>query len=413
MHTLKMKILIFYQYYLPKNLGGVNRFNQLVSKWLEAGVDCTVVCSKRSQFGMKIESGSEEEFPKGENFGKLKVRRIMPLGGNKGNFFSRMLSYTSFSLFSFLVGLFERKVDVIIASSPPLTTATTGLWLRRLKRRPLAFDVRDLWPKCAVDLGFLNNKTAIKYSYALEKRAYKKASLISVVTPDFVEYMKENGVGDKVVYIPNFSCDFGDFSTDEVVENKRELNLDGKFVVGYFGNHGHAANLSQLVDVAEYFMKDNPNVHFILGGAGYKKTEIIESAKNKGLTNITFMQNLSRSDVLKYIRLCDACVTPLLANESMKSVYPSKVFTYMACKKPIIHTADGACRRLLDDAECGLYCHPDMPQDMVNAINSLINDEKLRTEMGINGYNYLTENFHPDDISMRYLNAIKNITKGE
>lgn len=407
-----MKVLIFYQYYLPKNLGGVNRFNQLVSKWLEAGVDCTVICSKRSQFGMKIEKGNEEEFPVGKGFGKLKVRRIMPLGGNKGNFFSRMLSYVSFSLFSFLVGLFERKVDVIIASSPPLTTATTGLWLRFLKRKPLVFDVRDLWPKCAVDLGFLNNKLAIKSSYRLERRAYKKASLISVVTPDFVEYMKENDVSeDKIVYIPNFSCDIDEYSTQEALNNKKELNLEGKFVVGYFGNHGHAANLSQLVDVAEIFMNDNPNVHFILGGAGYKKTEIIENAKNKGLANITFMQNLSRADVLKYVRLCDVCVTPLIPNESMKAVYPSKVFTYMASKKPIVHTADGACRKLLDDAQCGVYCKPDSPQDMANVILELMNNEKLRIDMGNNGYKYLVENFHPNDISMRYLNAIKNITK--
>lgn len=407
-----MKILIFYQYYLPKNLGGVNRFNQLVSKWLEAGIDCTVVCSKRSQFGMKIESGNEEEPPKGENFGRLKVRRIMPLGGNKGNFFSRMLSYVSFSLFSFLVGLFERNVDVIIASSPPLTTAATGLWLRALKRKPLVFDVRDLWPKCAVDLGFLNNKFAIRYSSRLERRAYKKASLISVVTPDFVDYMKECGIAEeKIVYIPNFSCDFGDYSIQDTLKDKCEMNLDGKFVVGYFGNHGHAANLSQLVDVAEIFMKNNVNVHFILGGAGYKKTEIIESANNKGLTNIIFMQNLSRTDVLRYVRLCDVCVTPLISNESMKTVYPSKVFTYMACKKPIVHTADGACRKLLDDAQCGIYCEPDSPQNMANIILDLINNDTLRAEMGNNGYNYLIENFHPDDISMRYLNSIKNIVK--
>ncbi|MBR5773512.1 MAG: glycosyltransferase family 4 protein [Clostridia bacterium] len=407
-----MKILIFYQYYLPKNLGGVNRFNQLVSKWLEAGVDCTVVCSKRSQFGMKIDSNTEEEFPQGEGYGKLKVRRVMPLGGNKGNFISRMLSYVSFSLFSFLVGLFERKVDVIIASSPPLTTATTGLWLRFLKRKPLVFDVRDLWPKCAIDLGFLSNKLAIRYSYRLERRAYNKASLISVVTPDFVEYMRENGIDDeKIVYIPNFSCDLDEYSVQESLDNKREMGLDGKFVVGYFGNHGHAANLSQLVDVAEYFMKENVNVHFILGGAGYKKNEIIDSAISKGLTNITFMQNLSRSDVLKYVRLCDACVTPLIPNESMKAVYPSKVFTYMACKKPIIHTADGACRKLIDDAHCGIYCKPDLPQNMADSILELMNNPDMMTRMGNNGYNYLVENFHPDDISMRYLNSIKNIVK--
>ncbi len=404
-----MKILIFYQYYLPKNLGGVNRFNQLVSKWLEAGIDCTVVCSKRSQFGMKIESGSEEEFPQGENYGKLKVKRVMPLGGNKGNFFSRMLSYVSFSVYSFLVGLFERNVDAIVASSPPLTTAATGLLLRFFKRKPLIFDVRDLWPKCAVDLGFLNNKLAIKYSYSLERRAYKKASLISVVTPKFVEYLKENNVEEeKIVYVPNFSCDISDYSLEETQHFKKALGLENKFVVGYFGNHGHAANLMQLLDVAELFMKNGSDVSFILGGAGYKKAEIVDYADKKGLTNIIFVQNLSRSDVLKYVRVCDVCTTPLLANESMKAVYPSKVFTYMACRKPIVHTADGACRELIESAGCGVYCKPDSPQEMARIITQLMNDEDQRLKMGKSGYDYLVENFHPDDISMRYLSAIKN-----
>ena len=123
------------------------------------------------------------------------------------------------------------------------------------------------------------------------------------------------------------------------------------------------------------------------------------------------MQNLSRSDVLKYVRICDVCVTPLIPNESMKAVYPSKIFTYMASKKPIIHTADGACRKLLDDARCGIYCKPDSPNDMAKAITELMNNNALVAEMGNNGYNYLVENFHPDDISMRYLNSIKNIIK--
>ena len=81
----------------------------------------------------------------------------------------------------------------------------------------------------------------------------------------------------------------------------------------------------------------------------------------------------------------------------------------MACKKPIVHTADGACRELIDNAECGVYCKPDSPQEMVRIITELMNNEERRLKMGKSGYDYLIENFHPNDISMRYLDAIKKI----
>ena len=408
-----MKILIFYQYYLPRNLGGVNRFNQLVSKWIEAGVDCTVICSKKSQFGVKIARGSEEEAPRGEGFGKLKIKRVGPSFGKKGNFISRIFSYMAFSVFSFFAGLFERDVDVILASSPPLTTAITGLWLRFFKRKPLVFDVRDLWPKCAVDLGFLKNPLAIKYSYHLEKKAYRKSSLISVVTPAFVDYMNENGVGDKVVYVPNFSSDIDNPDANDGEIYKDRMGLSDKFVVGYFGNHGNAANLQRIIDVAEVFMKSGTDVHFILGGAGYRRNEIIQNANDRKLNNITFIPNVPRTDVVKYVSACDVCLTPLLGNESMKTVYPSKIFTYMACSKPIVHTADGVCRELLDAAGCGLYCAPDSSLDMYDAILYMMTDEKRRIEMGASGYKYLVENFHPDDISNRYLDGIKKFIKKE
>ncbi len=94
------------------------------------------------------------------------------------NFIGRLWAYFSFVFSSIICGLFKarQRYDVVVVTSPPLFVGITGYVLSRLKRIPLVFEVRDLWPESAIDTGVLTNKTIIRFAYWFEAFIYRKAA---------------------------------------------------------------------------------------------------------------------------------------------------------------------------------------------------------------------------------------------
>ena len=81
----------------------------------------------------------------------------------------------------------------------------TALILSFLKRVPIVFEVRDLWPESAIDTGVLKNKLLIKLSFLFEKFIYKKSRLINVLIPAFRDHLIKNKFinHSKIIFIPN------------------------------------------------------------------------------------------------------------------------------------------------------------------------------------------------------------------
>ena len=127
------------------------------------------------------------------------------------NFIGRLWAYFSFVFSSSWAGIFfaKGKYDVLVATSPPLFAGITVYLVSRIKKLPLVFEVRDLWPESAIDTGVLKNKLIILFAFWFEKFIYQKSTLVNVLTPAFRKILiEEKDVPeDKVIYIPN-AADF-------------------------------------------------------------------------------------------------------------------------------------------------------------------------------------------------------------
>jgi len=66
--------------------------------------------------------------------------------------------------------------DVIFATSTPLTVAIPGIIGSTLRRRPLVFEVRDLWPDVPIALGALKSPVTKWLARALERLVYARTS---------------------------------------------------------------------------------------------------------------------------------------------------------------------------------------------------------------------------------------------
>ena len=153
-------------------------------------------------------------------------------------------------------------IPVIFASSTPLTAGIPGIFAKLIRRKKFVFEVRDLWPESAIDTGVLKNKIIINVAFWFEKLMYKSAKYINVLTPAFREVLikNKNIPKNKIIFIPN-AADFSlakELQQDfDPLEFKKDIGLEGKFVITYVGAHGIANHLMQLISAAKQLQHTN------------------------------------------------------------------------------------------------------------------------------------------------------------
>jgi glycosyltransferase involved in cell wall biosynthesis len=410
-----MRILLIHQYFLEKDDGGGSRFNEMTKSWAALGHEVTVLS------GM-VHYGTGEKMPryKGKYTFKeqqfytgVDVLRCHVSESYNASFLGRLWAYFSFVFSSVYAGLFKLtgKHDIILVTSPPLFVGITAYVLSLFKRIPFVFEVRDLWPESAIDTGVLQNDLLIKFAYWFEGFIYKKARLINVLTPAFRLKLIEKGVPpEKIIFIPNAA----DFSLAAAVQEdfnvanfKKELGLEGKFVITYVGAHGVANHLIQLLDAAE-LLRDT-NVVFQLIGSGMKKQELTEEKEKRQLNNVIFRDPVPKAIVFKYILASDMGASVLKKVDAFKTIYSNKTFDYMSCNIPTLLAIDGVSRELVETANCGIYVEPENPVTIAAAIRSLMDQpEKLKT-MGANGYKYASEHFDRTVLAKQYVQYMESV----
>lgn len=408
-----MKILIIHQYLLGKDDAGGSRWNQFARYFAEAGHEVTILAGMvHYATGKKPDRYRHKFIVREEEIPGVTVYRCHVSQSYNKSFVGRAWAYFSFAVSSTIAGLLRaHRPDVIIATSPPLTVASTMLWLSRLRRRPAVFEVRDLWPESALDTGVIQPGRLANMLYALEAKAYRKAERINVLTPAFEQALVERKSvpPDKISMIPN-GADLDIVTPGERDNHVRaELGLEGKFVVSYFGAHGRANKVGQLLDVAEKLKGPHPDVRIMLVGDGMEKAEVVADAERRGLGNVVFVDAVPKDRVCDYINASDVCTAVLMRNDTFKTVYPNKVFDYMCCKKPIIIGIDGVARQLVEDAGAGLYAEPENADAFIDALLRLKSDPDRMARMGASGHDHAAQHYSRDAMARKYLELLEEL----
>ena len=372
-----MRILLVHQYFLGKNDAGGSRWNQFSKYWSEKGHEVKVLAgSVHYATGKKAPEYKGKFFVRESEGQNVEVFRCHVSEAYNKNFIGRLWAYFSFAFSTIVVGLFRiGKVDVVICTSPPLTVGMTGWILSKLKRVPMVFEVRDLWPESAIDTGVLTNKLLIKISCWLEKKSYRSSNWINVLTPAFEKTLveKKNVKADRISMIPN-GADLDIFKPGQLNNWVREKHeLAESFVVTYVGAHGVANHLIQLLEAAK-LLKDHADIKIMLVGDGMQKKMLKEKAIEWELENVVFVDAVSKEKIVDYVAASNVCTAVLKKVETFKTVYPNKVFDYMSAKRPIILGIDGVARELVENAGAGLFVEPENAQEFADAVLKLIPD---------------------------------------
>lgn len=409
-----MNILLLHQYFLEEDDPGGSRWNEMTKTWIEEGHSITVIAGMMHYNGNSKRDEYKKKYFVKKQQGSVTVYRTHVSEAYNSGFLGRLWGYFSFMFSSMWAGFFmvSGKFDAVVVTSPPLFVGLSGYLISRIKRIPMVFEIRDLWPESAIDTGVLTNKWIIKAAYWFEKFIYKKAKLINVLTPAFYNTLRDvkNVPENKLIMIPN-AADFGlSEELHEIFDRdsfRKEHNLEKHFVITYVGAHGVANHLEQLLETGKVL--EDTNVLFLLIGQGMEKERLMKLASELNVINVRFIDPVPKKEVFKYILASEMGASVLKKVDTFKTVYSNKTFDYFSCKKPIIMAIDGVSRELVETANAGTYVEPENIEEYNKVIRYYLENPSQLMMEGNNGFQYAKLNFDRKILAKRYIKLIENI----
>jgi len=402
-----MHILLIHQSFAALNEPGGTRHHEFARLLAERGHRVTVIASPVSYLTGAAASERLPWVTREHDGERITILRAYTYSALHKSFFHRLLSFISFMFSSLVIGWRIPRVDLVWGTSPPITQGLTAWALARLKGAPLLFEVRDLWPAFAVAVGVLKQPLLIRIAEGMERFLYRHADLVMVNSPGFIEHVEARGAGE-VALIPN-GADVAMFDPQDDGEAfRRAHDLVGKFVALYAGAHGMSNDLGVLLQAAA-LLRDRPRIALVLLGDGKEKAFLMTKAVKLGLGNVHFLPPVAKNEMGAALAGADACIAILKPVELYKTVYPNKVFDYMAAGRPVILAIDGVVREVVRKAEAGISVKPGDPQALASAISELADDPSRRRAMGHNGRRYVEKHFDRPVVAAQLARLMENM----
>ena len=384
-------ILLIHQAFVALDEPGGTRHHELARYFAEQGHRVTIIASPISYLTGKSRRLKIPWVEKQADGALITILRTYTYPALHRSFAHRLVSFFSFMVSSFLIGLRVKHVDLVWGTSPPIFQGLTAWALARLKHKPFLFEVRDLWPAFAVAVGVLRNPILVELSEWLERFLYRRADLVIVNSPGYVQHVQARGARH-VELVPN-GTDTVMFNPQVDAESFRHAHgLEGKFVVLYAGAHGMSNDLGVVLEAAKR-LRGRQDILLVLLGDGKDKPALQARASQDDLDNLLFLAPIPKVEMPSALAAANACIAILKPVEMYKTTYPNKVFDYMAAGKPVILAIEGVIREVIEQAQAGIAVLPGDPESMAAAILRLADDPNLASLMGNNGRLYVEAHF--------------------
>ena len=294
--------------------------------------------------------------------------------------------------------------DIVIGSSVHPFAAWAGHRLAKRYRVPFIFEVRDLWPQTLIDMGRLphGHPAAVVLRW-LEKSLYQDAARIIVLLPKANEYIEPLGISpQKIVWIPN-GTDVGSFP----VYPPRQP--DDVFTLMYFGAHGSANGLDNLLAAMRHVVAHDTGRHIMLRliGDGPLKPALKAVARDMGLANVRFEDPVPKNQIPALAAQADAFVFSLIDAPVFKyGISSNKLFDFLAAGRPVLFCC-ASPNNPVAEAGAGLTVAPENPKALADAIVTLASRPSIeRARMGAAGRRHLEDNYDMRRLATRLACAL-------
>ena len=366
-----MNILYLHQYFNTPSMPGSTRSYEFAKRLVARGDTVHMVTTNwqgKSKLSFTKESG-------------INVYWAPIPYANKMNFLERISAYLGYVWFTFIIG-HKLNYDLIIASSTPLTIAIPALWLKRVKRAKMIFEVRDLWPQLPIAIGGLKSPIMIKIAQFLEKKAYAGSEKVIALSTGMNSVLEERVPSNKISVVTNLS-DRKNFNVSDqkgINFRKNYPGISNHPLIVYTGAFGRVNGVIYLVEIAKEIQKINSNVRFLLTGDGYEKDKIQKRSIKYGLFNKVLFINgyLPKNEMPDLLSAATITTSFFIDLPEMGHNSANKFFDGLAAGKPIMINYGGWQADLLKESGAGFIIPQNNSSQAAKILNDVLtNDETL------------------------------------
>lgn len=307
----------------------------------------------------------------------------------------------------------NKRFDLILFESPPVTNAGLIAWAKNKFDCPAYLMLKDIFPQNAVDLGIMK-RNGILYHYfkSKEKNLYQTADYIGCMSPANKQYIVEHNSWldpNKVELFPNTKRLNSNIKSDKNKIRKKFGIPKESFIFLFGGNMGKPQYIELLCDAIKA-CKDEKGIFFLFVGRGTDRYKLEQTIKVNEIRNALLIENLPRDEYEQITREIDAGLIVLDPRFTMPN-YPSRILSYMEYTKPVLAATDKITdiKELINETQCGEWVWSADLKAFIDKIKEMSRQPDI-ADKGENGRKYLENNFqvgHSVEILERHFKSKK------
>ena len=406
------RVLIHTLIFSPDGVSTAYLYNDIASRLHERGYE-VVVLTTTPHFNIVPEQVEKQPmkwkvwgFCKVSNYHGMTVLHV-PQKKFKSTLL-RVFGFCYWHVVSFFIGLTIKHVDLILSPSPPLTVGWMNLGLAKLKGCKVIYNVQEIYP----DILKLKDGFLLKFLRRVESKVYNRSDAVTTIDKVFYDTIAPRFKDQsKLHIIPNF------VDTELYLQVEWEGKLNPKLFpkndsikLLYAGNIGHAQSWEPLIELAD--RTRDLNVEYVVIGEGAKRGYVGEEIQKRGLEKLHLLPYQPRELMPAILSYSDASFI-FMAPEMDGDGFPSKVYTIMACERPILILSgeNTPIVNFLEGKGCAkLITEKDFEKKvgmMVEWLKTITKEELA--QMGKNGLAEIQAKYTKEKVTDMYCDLVKDL----
>jgi glycosyltransferase involved in cell wall biosynthesis len=370
--------------------------------WIEQGAEVTVVTSPYDKSDIVA-----NKFISKMQIDGINLIVINAGDSNRFGILKRAYKAVLFAIISSFYAI-KLKSNILIASSGPITIGIPGLMGKFFSKKKLVFEVRDLWPGGAVEMGLIKNWAFKKLFFKFENICYSQSDLVVPCSLGMEENILLRFPNINTLVIPN-ACDnllFHQVNCD--YEFPKWIDSDSKILL-YTGSLGLMDACDEIIEGFNLLEEKN-NIHLVFIGDGTERLHL-ENLVNKYKLNenVHFLGLIPKIDVIQWYKKAIVSFVVFKKYNSLSTSSPNKMFDSFAAGVPIIQNTSGWIYNLIEIEQIGRNVESNNPKDMKLAIEEFISSGLDLASVRCNVVRVAQNNFDREKLALKYYYKLKTL----
>ena len=337
----------------------------------EAGAKVSIICPKMKGYTKKYEV-----------LNGIEIYRH-PLPFEASGAMGYMLEYGTALFFEWWLSLkiyFKKPFHVIHGCNPPDLIFLVALWYKLLGVK-YVFDHHDINPELFI-AKYEKKGFFYKLMVFFEKLTFKAANYSIATNESYKKIAIKRGKMDssRVQIIRSGPA----LDRLQLLSPANEYKKGRRYLLGYVGVIGEQEGIDLLLESMQIIISARDDIQLAIVGGGTHLDILKKLCTQMKLdAYVDFYGRVSDEILVGVLNTADVCVNPDKPTEMNNLSTMNKIMEYMALKKPIVQFDLKEGRFSAQNAS--LYATD--VEDFARNVIKLIDDESLRNEMGLYGYN--------------------------